>query len=43
MTYGVNLNFRKNYRKEVSIGGYYTADDEDVGMGSFRQCPHCTH
>ena len=31
-TYGVNLNFRKHYRKEVSIGGYYTIDDEDVGM-----------
>jgi glyoxylase-like metal-dependent hydrolase (beta-lactamase superfamily II) len=30
-TYGVNLNFRKQYRKAVSIGGYYTIDDKDVG------------
>jgi len=30
-TYGVNLNFRKHYRKEISIGGYYAFDDEDVG------------
>lgn len=31
-TYGVNLNFRKHYRKDVSIGGYYTAtDNEDSG------------
>ena len=30
-TYGVNLNFRKQYRKEVSIGGFYTLDDEDIG------------
>ena len=30
-TYGINLNFRKNYRKEVSIGGYYTSDDSAPG------------
>jgi glyoxylase-like metal-dependent hydrolase (beta-lactamase superfamily II) len=28
-SYGVNLNFRKHYRKKVSIGGYYTADDHN--------------
>lgn len=31
-TYGVNLNFRKHYRKDVSIGGYYTVAEEDVGL-----------
>ena len=30
-TFGVKLNFRKHYRKEVSIGGYYTFADRDVG------------
>ena len=30
-TYGINLNFRKHYRKEVSIGGYYTADESAAG------------
>ena len=30
-TYGVKLNFRKQYRKDVSIGGFYTTDDEDIG------------
>ncbi len=30
-TYGVNLNFRRHYRKEVSIGGYFAKDDFDVG------------
>jgi glyoxylase-like metal-dependent hydrolase (beta-lactamase superfamily II) len=39
MTYGVNLNFRKHYRKEVSIGGYYTFDDEDVGMAHSGNIP----
>ena len=30
-TYGVNLNFRKHYRKDTSIGGYYsTADAKKV-------------
>jgi len=30
-TFGVNLNFRKYYRKDVSIGGYYTAAGDDTG------------
>ncbi len=30
-TYGINLNFRKHYRKDVSIGGFYTLGDKDVG------------
>jgi glyoxylase-like metal-dependent hydrolase (beta-lactamase superfamily II) len=30
-TFGVNLNFRKYYRKDVSIGGYYTAAGADSG------------
>jgi glyoxylase-like metal-dependent hydrolase (beta-lactamase superfamily II) len=30
-TYGVKLNFRKQYRKDVSIGGFYTTGDEDIG------------
>jgi hypothetical protein len=30
-TFGVNLNFRKYYRKGVSIGGYYTLGDKDIG------------
>jgi hypothetical protein len=29
--YGINLNFRKHYRKEVSIGGYYTSDAGAAG------------
>jgi hypothetical protein len=30
-TYGVNLNFRKHYRKDTSMGGYYsTADAKKV-------------
>jgi glyoxylase-like metal-dependent hydrolase (beta-lactamase superfamily II) len=31
ITYGVKLNFRKQYRKDVSIGGFYTLGDEDIG------------
>jgi glyoxylase-like metal-dependent hydrolase (beta-lactamase superfamily II) len=27
-TFGVNLNFRQNYRKQVSIGGYYRTEEE---------------
>jgi glyoxylase-like metal-dependent hydrolase (beta-lactamase superfamily II) len=38
-TYGVNLNFRKHYRKDVSIGGYYTADDADVGWADAGNVP----
>jgi len=30
-THNINPNFRKHYRKEVSIGGYYTADDSAPG------------
>jgi len=30
-TFGVNLNFRKHYRKGVAIGGYYTLADKDTG------------
>ena len=36
-TYGVNLNFRKNYRKEVAIGGYYTVPDEDQDVTETRK------
>ena len=40
-TYGVNLNFRKHYRKQVSIGGYYTYDDivSVVKTGSTSSVP----
>ncbi len=41
-TYGVNLNFRKYYRKGISIGGYYAAEDANVGwadMGSVATVP----
>ncbi len=38
-TYGVNLNFRKQYRKEVSIGGYYTSADEDFGSTDSGNVP----
>jgi len=38
-TYGVNLNFRKHYRKDVSIGGYYTTDDADVGWADSGNVP----
>ncbi len=31
-TYGVNLNFRQQYRKDVSIGGYFTSGEESVGL-----------
>ncbi len=39
--YGVNLNFRKHYRKQVSIGGYYTYDDivSVVNTGSSSSVP----
>lgn len=33
-TYGIKLNFRKHYRKEISIGGYYSTDDK------CQQCPN---
>ena len=32
ITYGVNLNYRKHYRKDVSIGGYFSTEDTDIGM-----------
>ncbi|MDX2434614.1 MAG: MBL fold metallo-hydrolase [Desulfobacterales bacterium] len=38
-TYGINLNFRKHYRKEVSIGGYYTIDEEDTGFAASGNVP----
>jgi len=38
-TYGINLNFRKHYRKEVSIGGYYTADDSAPGWTDDGKLP----
>ena len=38
-TYGVNLNFRKQYRKEVSIGGFYTLGDEDIGSTQSANVP----
>jgi glyoxylase-like metal-dependent hydrolase (beta-lactamase superfamily II) len=30
-SYGVNLNFRKHYRKMTSIGGYYTVENAKKG------------
>jgi glyoxylase-like metal-dependent hydrolase (beta-lactamase superfamily II) len=30
-SYGANLNFRKHYRKDVSIGGYFSGDNADTG------------
>ena len=30
-TFGVNLNFRKHYRKNVSLGGYYSSIDSEIG------------
>lgn len=38
-TYGVNLNFRKHYRKDISIGGFYTDDDARVGWGDTGNVP----
>ncbi|UCD65685.1 MAG: MBL fold metallo-hydrolase [Deltaproteobacteria bacterium] len=40
-TYGVNLNFRKHYRKDVSIGGYYTSEDDadDIGWADAGNVP----
>jgi glyoxylase-like metal-dependent hydrolase (beta-lactamase superfamily II) len=41
-TYGVNLNYRKHYRKDVSLGGYYAAADADVvwaGMSGRESMP----
>ena len=29
-TYAINLNFRKHYRKDVSLSGHYTDNDVDV-------------
>ena len=39
MIYGINLNFRKHYRKEVSIGGYYTSDDSTSGWADDGNLP----
>jgi glyoxylase-like metal-dependent hydrolase (beta-lactamase superfamily II) len=39
ITYGVNLNFRKYYRKDVSIGGYYTTEESDVGSTDSGNVP----
>jgi hypothetical protein len=30
-SYGANLDFRKHYRKDVSIGGFYAAGNADTG------------
>ncbi len=38
-TYGVNLNFRKHYRKDVSIGGYYASGDTDIGWADAGNVP----
>jgi hypothetical protein len=38
-TFGVNLNFRKHYRKDISIGGYYSTDDTDVGWTDLGNVP----
>jgi len=39
VTYGINLNFRKHYRKEVSIGGYYTDDESAQGWTDDGKLP----
>ena len=39
VTYGVNLNFRRYYRKDVSIGGYYTTEKSDVGSAQAGNVP----
>ena len=38
-TFGVNLNFRKHYRKNVSIGGYYFTNNTDVGWADVGNVP----
>jgi glyoxylase-like metal-dependent hydrolase (beta-lactamase superfamily II) len=41
-TYGVNLNFRNSYRKDVTIGGYYFIDEEGedyTGTSDFSTLP----
>lgn len=38
-TYGINLNFRKHYRKEVSIGGYYSTGDDGFPMSDAGTIP----
>ncbi|MDX1776325.1 MAG: MBL fold metallo-hydrolase [Desulfobulbales bacterium] len=39
VNYGVNLNFRKYYRKDVSIGGYYTTEELEVGSAQAGNIP----
>jgi len=39
VTYGVKLNFRQQYRKEVSIGGFYTLNDEKTGSSQTANVP----
>lgn len=38
-TYGVNLNFRKFYRKNVSIGAYYASKGDDIGWADAGNVP----
>ena len=38
-TYGINLNFRKHYRKNVSIGGYYADIDSDFDSTDSSNIP----
>jgi hypothetical protein len=38
-TYGVNLNFRKQYRKEISIGGFYSIGEESIGSMQSGKVP----
>ena len=38
-TFGVKLNFRKHYRKGVSLGGYYSIGDKYVGSTDSGNVP----
>jgi len=38
-TYGINLDFRKHYRKDISIGGYYSDADADAGGAGVGNVP----
>jgi glyoxylase-like metal-dependent hydrolase (beta-lactamase superfamily II) len=38
-TFGVNLDFRQNYRKAVSIGGYYSTDEAGIGSDESGKIP----
>ena len=38
-TFGVNLDYRKNYRKKVSIGGYYSTEAINIGSDESGSVP----